>query len=74
MREIEKRTGLTLGVGEATCGEGNGTGWGSLACLNVILCFQVYWSTMALHWRRQWHPTPVLLPGKSHGLRNPWGR
>ena len=25
MHEIEKRTGLTLGVGEATCGEGNGT-------------------------------------------------
>ena len=29
-------------------------------------------------WRRQWHPTPVLLPGKSHGRRNlvgcsPWG-
>ena len=28
-------------------------------------------------WRRQWHPTPVLLPGKSHGRRslvgcNPW--
>ena len=23
--------------------------------------------------RRQWHPTPVLLPGKSHG-RSPWGR
>ena len=27
----------------------------------------------------QWHPTPVLLPGKSHGLRSlegcsPWGR
>ena len=21
-------------------------------------------------WRRQWHPTPVLLPGKSHGLRS----
>ena len=20
-------------------------------------------------WRRQWHPTPVLLPGKSHGWR-----
>ena len=20
-------------------------------------------------WRRQWHPTPVLLPGKSHGRR-----
>ena len=22
-----------------------------------------------MHWRRQWHPTPVLLPGKSHGRR-----
>ena len=29
--------------------------------------------------RRQWHPIPVLLPGKSHGQRSlvgcpPWGR
>ena len=29
--------------------------------------------------RRQWHPTPVLLPGRSHGQRSlvgcsPWGR
>ena len=21
-------------------------------------------------WRRRWHPTPVLLPGKSHGWRS----
>ena len=21
-------------------------------------------------WKRQWHPTPVLLPGKSHGWRS----
>ena len=32
-----------------------------------------------LFWRRQWHPTPVFLPGKSHGRRSlvgcsPWGR
>ena len=32
-----------------------------------------------LLWRRQWHPTPVLLPGKSHEWRSlvgcsPWGR
>ena len=32
-----------------------------------------------MHWRRQWHPTPGLLPGKSHGWRSlvgcsPWGR
>ena len=31
-----------------------------------------------IQWGRQWHPTPVLLPGKSHGWRslvgcNPWG-
>ena len=25
------------------------------------------------HWRRQWQPTPVLLPGKSHGWRSPVG-
>ena len=30
-------------------------------------------------WRRQWHPTPVLLPGKSRGWRSlvgcsQWGR
>ena len=35
--------------------------------------------TPGVGWRRQWHPTPVLLPGKSHGQRslvgcNPWGR
>ena len=24
-------------------------------------------------WRRQWQPTPVLLPGKSHGRRSPVG-
>ena len=34
---------------------------------------------MLAHQRRQWHPTPVLLPGKSHGRRSlvgcsPWGR
>ena len=35
--------------------------------------------TISKVWRRQWHPTPVLLPGKSHGWRSlvdrsPWGR
>ena len=31
------------------------------------------------HWRRKWQPTPVFLPGESHGRRSlvgcsPWGR
>ena len=35
-------------------------------------------SSSSSFWRRQWHPTPVLLPGKSHGRRSlvgcsPWG-
>ena len=34
--------------------------------------------SQGLNQRRQWHPTPVLLPGKSHGQRSlvgcsPWG-
>ena len=36
------------------------------------------WGTPYPSQRRQWHPTPVLLPGKSHGWRSlvgcsPWG-
>ena len=38
-----------------------------------------FWPLLCLFWRRQCHPTPVLLPGKSHGPRSlvgcsPWGR
>ena len=43
-----------------------------------------YWlqlktQALKLAGRRQWHPTPVLLPGQSHGRRSlvgcsPWGR
>ena len=34
--------------------------------------------SLLVYRRRQWHPTPVLLPGKSHGWRSlvgcsPWG-
>ena len=39
----------------------------------------IYKNTYKYFRRRQWHPTPVLLPGKSHGRRslvgcNAWGR
>ena len=34
-----------------------------------FLC--LYFPPLSLHsWRRQWHPTAVLLPGKSHGRRS----
>ena len=44
-----------------------------LAITKVTLVITLKWR------RRQWHPTPVLLPGKSHGRRSlvgcsPWGR
>ena len=34
----------------------------NLVCLCVAYIY--------ISWRRQWHPTPVLLPGKSHGWRS----
>ena len=44
----------------------------SLAVCKILM-------TMGFPWRRRWHPTPVLLPGDSHGQRclvgcSPWGR
>ena len=44
-----------------------GHNWSDLACTHTLIR------------RRWWHPTPVLLPGKSHGWRSligcsPWGR
>ena len=55
-----------------------------LKCLYWILrpCWTHWWTVFCLSrllgWRRQWHPTPVLLPGKSHGRGSlvgcsPWG-
>ena len=36
-------------------------------------------SVRKIPWRRKWQPTPIFLPGKSHGQRSlvgysPWGR
>ena len=46
--------------------------------ITPISCF-TFTAPQGLTWTRQWHPTPVLLPGKSHGQRSlvgcsPWGR
>ena len=61
--------------------------WFDLLALQRTLksLFQHHSSKASILWRsaffrrRQWHRTPVLLPGKSHGWRNlvgcgPWGR
>ena len=43
-----------------------------------LLIISLAWGYGIFHWRRQWHPTPILWPGKSHGRRSlvgcsPWG-
>ena len=54
--------------------------WKSQNLKKPNLCFDYILTWYELHWwRRQWHPTPVLLPRKSHGQRSlvgcsPWGR
>ena len=33
------------------------------------ICLKIIWPVVMNYWRRQWQPTPVLLPGQSQG----WG-
>ena len=51
-------------------------------CSNMLffctLIDGLFYENKICFWRRQWQPTPVLLPGKSHGQRSlvgcsPWG-
>ena len=54
----------------------------SISASSLLPCkwvHQYHFSRFPIYQRRQWHPTPVLLPGKSHGRRSlvgcsPWGR
>jgi len=55
----------------------------SFSLLSIILVVDLLYMVLIMlryvpSRRRQWHPTPVLLPGKSHGWRSlvgchPWG-
>ena len=42
------------------------------SCIQVVSSVWVLtiWYSLGLVWRRQYYPTPVLLPGKSHGWRS----
>ena len=46
---------------------------------SILQCSSFYIVQLShSYWRRQWHPTPALLPGESHGQRSlvgcsPWG-
>ena len=64
---------------------GVGDGQGGLACCDSWghkesdMTERLNWTELIpFLWRRKWHPTPVVLPGKSHGWRSlvgcsPWG-
>ena len=57
---------------------GKNTGVGCRFLLQEIFPTQGLNPSIPHYRRRQWHPTPVLLPGKSHGQRSlvdcsPWG-
>ena len=48
-----------------------------MLCSRILLLIISY--IAVLSWSRKWQPTPVFLPGESHGQRNlagysPWGR
>ena len=50
-----------------------------LSPLHIHINFWILTLLYTLNWRKQCQPTPVLLPGKSHGWRSlvgcsPWGR
>ena len=50
----------------------------SISMRLILGWFPVRDELVSILWRRQWHPTPALLPGKSHGRRSlggysPWG-
>ena len=54
-------------------------GGSDVKCLSAILETMCDPWVRKILWRRKWQPTPVLLPGKSHGQRSlvgysPWGR
>ena len=43
------------------------------SCLRLFMLFpETFLSSQFPSWRRQWQPTPVLLPGKSQGWRSLW--
>ena len=43
--------------------------WGVKGVLDGMLDIYFFYP-QKIPWRRKWQPTPVFLPGKSHGQRN----
>ena len=66
------KAGRYLGI-QSFLGGPRDTTWGTQG-----VCYKINTAPTSYNRRRQWHPIPVLLPGKSHGRRSlvgcsPWG-
>ena len=69
---------------QAPLPELSGSKWAPITlCCHLMArtshCIGFHSTALDVFWRRQWQPTPVLLPGKSHGWRrlvgcSPWDR
>ena len=76
--------GWTPGVGDGQGGLACCNSWGSKSRTQLSDWTELNWSESIprsgkIPWKRKWQPTPVFLPGKSHGQRSlaeysPWGR
>ena len=70
---------FTLGLSPGTSiGSEEAVLFPRLSFLMALLVCHNQGEVDTVDWRRQWHPTQVLLPGKSHGWRSlvgcsPWG-
>ena len=85
MKEEDEKVGLKLNIQKTKImASGPITSWQIDGETMEIISLQMVTAAMklkdacSLEGRRQWHPTPVLLPGKSHGWRSllgcsPWG-
>ena len=89
MRQKNRQLWLVLGEGNGTplqycCVENPMDGEpGRLQSMGSLRVGHDWVTSLSLftfmHWRRKWQPTPVFLPGESHGRRSlvgcsPWGR
>ena len=63
----ERKEGRKEGRGKEQSEEGRNFTTLLYIYIYIYVCMYIY---TYIYWRRQWYPTPVLLPGKYHGQRS----
>ena len=70
--------GQNTGVGSLSLLQGIFPTQGSQRQVHILNMYAIYLFLYVRNWRRKWQPTPVFLPGESHGRISlggcsPWG-